>query len=106
MAKVTFDVTMKDLQGYFSPYELARAIVSEMINSNPEYWGEAIGEQISNLFSEKEKEVLLENIIIQQVNQLDIENMVNQKVDKIIRDRVSEAIEKKINMVLGAYFNV
>lgn len=106
MAKVTFDVTMKDLQNYVSPYELAEAMVIEIVNNNPEYWGEVIGKNIPKLFSEKEKNMLLESMINQQVCQLDIEGMVNQKIDAMIRDRVSEAIEKKINMVLGAYFNV
>ena len=106
MAKVTFDITMKDLQGYIFPYELAEAMVTEITNNNPEYWGEAIGKHLPKLFNEKEKNELLENIINQQVCQLDIEGMVNKKIDEMIRARVSEAIEKKINMVLGAYFNV
>lgn len=106
MAKVTFNVTMKDLKDCISPYELAEAIVDEIMRNNPAYWSEAIGEHLTKLFNEKEKDELLENIINQQVCQLDIEDMVNQRIDTMIRDRVSEAIEKKINMVLGAYFNV
>lgn len=106
MAKVTFDVTMKDLQGYISPYELAEAMVSEITNNNLEYWSEIVGKDLLKHFGEKEKNILLENIINQQVCQMDIEHIVNQKIDTMIRDRVSEAIEKKINMVLGAYFNV
>lgn len=106
MAKVTFNVTMKDLQEYISSYELAEAMVSEITNNNPEYWSEIVGKDLLKLFGEREKNILLENIINQQVYQMDIEHIVNQKIDTMIRDRVSEAIEKKINMVLGAYFNV
>lgn len=106
MAKVTFDVTMKDLQNYISPYELAEAMVIEMVNNNLEYWGEVVGKNLPKLFDEKEKSLLLESIINQQVCQMDIEGIVNQKIDEMIKARVSEAIEKKINMVLGAYFNV
>lgn len=38
MAKVTFNITMKDVREYISPYELAEAMVTEIMNDNPEYW--------------------------------------------------------------------
>lgn len=101
MSKLTINLTKEDLKEILNGYEIGQAIVEDIAERNPDFWAEKIGDNLPSCLKEADLKNLITSIVEQRIDFIDMDNLIEEKVNKIVESEVRKAISEKVRSIIS-----
>lgn len=101
MSKLTINLTKEDLKEILNGYEIGQAIVEDIAERNPDFWAEKIGDNLPSCLKEANLKNLITSIVEQRIDFIDIDSLIEEKVNKIVESEVRKAISEKVRSIIS-----
>lgn len=103
MTKLTINITKEDLKELLSEYEISQALVEDIAERNPDFWAEKIGDNLPSCLKEADLKNLIISIVEQRLDFIDIDNLIEDKINNVIEREVRNAISEKIRSIVSKF---
>lgn len=101
MSKLTINLTKEDLKEILNGYEIGQVLVEDIAERNPDFWAEKIGDNLPSCLKEADLKNLITSIVEQRIDLIDIDSLIEEKVNKIIESEVRKVISEKVRGVIS-----
>lgn len=101
MSKLTINLTKEDLKEILNGYEIGQAIVEDIAERNPDFWAEKIGDNLPSCLKEADLKNLITSIVEQRIDFIDMDTLIEEKVNKIVESEVRKAISEKVRSIIS-----
>lgn len=99
--KITIDVGKEDVRNLIDSQDIAEALVEDFAERNPDFWAEKIAKTLPSVIKRRDLNEVVETIVEHLVFDIDIEQLVNEKIEQLFEGEVRQLVQDKIGRVLG-----
>lgn len=99
--KITIDVGKEDVRNLIDSQDIAQALVEDFAERNPDFWAEKIARILPSVIKNHDLNEVVENIVEHLVFDIDIEQLVNEKIEQLFEGEARQLIQDRIRKLLG-----
>lgn len=99
--KITIDVGKEDVRNLIDSQDIAQALVEDFAERNPDFWAEKIAKILPSVMEKYDLRGVVESIVEHLVFDIDIEQLVNEKIEELFEGEVRQLVQDRIWRVLG-----
>lgn len=99
--KLTIDIEKENIENLIDSQEIARALVDNFADYNPDFWAEKIVKILPSVMEKYDLRSVVESIVEHLVFDIDIEQLVNEKIEELFEEEIRQQVQDKIRKILG-----
>lgn len=99
--KLTIDIEKENIENLIDSRDIAIALVDNFADYNPDFWAEKIVKILPSVMEKYDLRSVIESIVEHLVFDIDIEQLVNDKIEELFEEVIRQQVQDKIRKVLG-----
>lgn len=99
--KLTIDIEKGDVRNLIDSQDIAKALVDDFADYNPDFWAEKIIKILPSVMEKYDLRNVVESIVEHLVFDIDIEQLVNEKIEELFEKEARQLIQDRIRKLLG-----